>query len=198
MPTSRSLKVVLALSLLVPVSLVGLVVFGLLRAWWSTPISVFGFVPGQVEQPIEFPHPVHVEEAGIQCDFCHRSVAKSEAATVPPLELCVACHRDLPNGTFAGMGHPSVEHVKELWEKGEPLDWKRVHRVPDHVQFMHEPHLNFFREQQGLETQQVCSLCHGDVGAMNEVRQVEDLKMRDCVDCHKQNNAPTDCVICHY
>ena len=112
MPTSRSLKVVLALSLLVTVSLVGLVVFGLLRAWWSTPISVFGFVPGQVEQPIEFPHPVHVEEAGIQCDFCHRSVAKSEAATVPPLELCVACHRDLPNGTFAGMGHPSVEHVR--------------------------------------------------------------------------------------
>ena len=87
MPTSRSLKIALFLSLLVTVTLVGLVVFGLLRAWWSTPISVFGFVPGQVEQPIEFPHPVHVEEAGIQCDFGHRSVAKSEVATVPPLAL---------------------------------------------------------------------------------------------------------------
>lgn len=200
MPNSKLLKIAIPLTALV-VGLVALaIVAGLLRAWWSTPFPVFGI--GEVpEQPIDFPHTVHADELGIQCEFCHRNVSKGEAATVPAVEQCIFCHRDLPGGEFAGKGtggEASVIQLRTAAENGDPINWQRVHRLPDHVQFAHEPHIRFFTTEQGLETQQVCSLCHGDVAAMATVKQVEDLKMSECVDCHRKYNAPTDCAVCHY
>jgi hypothetical protein len=43
-----------------------------------------------------------------------------------------------------------------------------------------------------------CTICHGKVRAMEKVKQERGLKMGDCVDCHRDNDAPTDCVTCHY
>ena len=180
-----------------------IVVIGILRAWWATPFPVFGWGEAP-EQPIAFPHTVHVEQMGIQCEFCHREVTKGEAATVPSVEQCLFCHKDLDvdpttgEKRFLGKGIVGVETLRDFWEKGQPINWERVHRLPDHVQFKHEPHIRFFTEQKGMETQQVCSLCHGDVASMEKVEQVKDLKMGDCVDCHRDNSAPTDCVACHY
>ena len=59
------------------------------------------------------------------------------------------------------------------------------------------PH-RYFSEKEGVEVGQVCQKCHGDVAAMEKVQQVENLKMGDCVSCHKDNGAPTDCTTCHY
>ena len=43
-----------------------------------------------------------------------------------------------------------------------------------------------------------CSVCHGDVGSVaGQVTQVRVLEMGDCVGCHKQNSAPTQCATCH-
>jgi hypothetical protein len=61
--------------------------------------------------------------------------------------------------------------------------------MPDHVRFTHEPHI-----QAGV----ACATCHGDVGTMREVTQTRSLRMGDCVACHRENNAPTDCFKCHY
>jgi tRNA U54 and U55 pseudouridine synthase Pus10 len=94
--------------------------------------------------------------------------------------------------------------------------------VPDHVQFVHEPHIRYFTQGAGRaeavavarakgltasdspsETEVMeatCSICHGKIRDMEKVKQTRSLKMGDCVDCHRAEgkDAPTDCVTCHY
>ena len=92
------LKVGIPLGGLVGGIIVLLIVVGILRAWWATPFEVFG-MGEPPEQPIDFPHTVHVKEMGIQCEFCHREVAKGDAATVPSVEQCLLCHKDIESAT---------------------------------------------------------------------------------------------------
>ncbi len=205
MPIKLSWKLLpLALGGLVATLGMGFVVVYLLTAWWSQPL--FGFGAGGPDQPIAFPHVVHVTDAGIQCEFCHRNVVKGEAATLPAVEQCIFCHE-----TITGQGNLEIEKLLAyaglvLNPEGtpvpsltpQPINWERVHRLPDHVQFAHEPHVRFFTQVQGMPLQQACSQCHGNVAAMTKVKQVRTLKMGDCVDCHRDNNAPTDCATCHY
>ena len=167
-----------------------LVLTFIISAWLGRPV-IFGFNEGP-DQPIAFPHTVHVQQLGLDCTFCHRNVTKGAAATVPAVALCMTCHKTV------GDGIEEVEKLRATFEAGLPIDWVRVHRVPDHVQFVHEAHIRFFMEQDGVSAAAVCSTCHGDVGSMTKVRQVRSLKMGDCVDCHRANNAPTDCTTCHY
>ena len=128
-----------------------------------------------------------------------------------------------------GDGLPEIEKLREIVADNKPIDWVRVHRLPDHVQFVHEAHIRrFFGTKQVVDEitnpenqimlkdaamivpnpivgqtidvaqSQVCSVCHGDVAAMERVKQVRPLKMGDCVDCHRDNGAPTDCTTCHF
>ncbi len=168
---------------------------GVVRAWWSMPFPVFGMGAAPA-QPIDFPHAKHID-AGVQCEFCHRVVSVGAAATVPSVEQCMLCHKDLPNGRFVGEGSAAVQLLRIDSQNQAPVDWARVHRVPDHVHFTHEPHYRFFAPKLA-DTRQVCARCHGDVGSMTRVKQVVGLKMNNCVNCHRQNNAPTDCATCHY
>ncbi|MEE8519203.1 MAG: cytochrome c3 family protein [Dehalococcoidia bacterium] len=168
-----------------------LVLYFLLSAWWSQPPAVLGFGSGP-EQPIAFPHTVHVTEAGIDCQFCHRTVSTDEAASIPAVAQCMFCHDFSKIDGSERSEKAEAEIAKLIGELGsvpEPVNWVRVHRLPDSVQFVHSPHI-----EQGIS----CSTCHGDVGSMEVVKQVRNLKMRDCVDCHRTFSAPTDCTTCHY
>ena len=160
-------------------------------AWFGLPLDVFGFNEGP-DQPIAFPHTTHVNDIGLDCTFCHRNVTKGHAASIPAVGLCMTCH------TTVGQDKPEVQKLLSFHEAGRPIDWVRVHRVPDHVKFVHEPHIRFFSEQQKVAASGTCSICHGDVGSMAKVKQVRSLKMGDCVGCHRENSAPADCVTCHY
>jgi hypothetical protein len=190
------------------------------RAWWTTPFEVFGF-GGAPEQPVAFPHTVHagvdmlVDEDGnpkldgnneemngfgLECTFCHRNVGKGETAGIPPVEQCIFCHKVI------GTDLPEVAKLVAAWDNKEAVVWERVHRLPDHVRFVHEAHIRFFTKtgnllpsgEQAAMAGNVCSTCHGDVAGMAEVKQVRSLKMGDCVDCHRDYSAPTDCTTCHY
>ena len=162
-----------------------------ISAWLGRPV-VFGYSEGP-DQPIAFPHPTHVEDLGMDCTFCHRNVTEGAAATIPSAGLCLTCHQ------VVGDDLPEVEKLREMVaENGRPIDWVRVHRVPDHVHFVHEAHIKFFSERDNIAETAVCATCHGDVGSMEKVEQVRDLKMGDCVNCHRDNGAPTDCTTCHY
>lgn len=165
------------------------------KAWIGLPPRVLGFGEGP-DQPIAFPHTVHVQEAGISCQFCHRTVAEAPEAGIPSVQQCMFCHKAIGGRTPAAQAE--IAKLRRFAETGQPINWVRVHRMPDHVQFVHEPHIRYFTQQKGMETAQVCSLCHGDVGSMTKVRQVHRLNMAGCVDCHRENNAPTDCAVCHY
>ncbi len=144
------------------------------------------------EQPIAFPHPPHVERAGIDCVFCHRTVGEAASASIPPVQQCMFCHQVIATQS------EEVVKLASAWSTGEPIAWVRVHRLPDHVRFVHESHITFFSEKDNVPPSAVCSVCHGDVGGMTTVSQVEQLQMGFCVDCHRQNGAPTDCTTCHY
>ena len=214
--------------LLVTVVIVLVLVF-VIRAWWSTPF--FGFGADGPDQPIVFSHQIHVAQAGIQCEFCHRNVTKGDAATIPAVEQCLFCHKTIVGETVDGQQDPEI--VKLLSFAGltstgglngsiipEPINWERVHRLPDHVQFFHEPHIRYFTQGEGKaeairKAQQLglnisdppqptelleasCAVCHGKIRGMEKVKQERSLKMGDCVDCHRDNDAPTDCTTCHY
>ena len=185
-------KIAVPLVGLVTAVILALVVFFVVQAWWAQPPAVLGFGDGP-EQPIAFPHTVHVNTAGLDCQFCHRTVATDEAASIPAVAQCQFCH-DFSAITGANSTSPTAEEeiaklIGDPLTGPDPVNWIRVHRLPDHVQFVHAPHI-----QQGFP----CSTCHGDIASMQVVEQVRNLKMRDCVDCHRDNDAPTDCTTCHY
>ena len=221
---------VLALGGLVVFAVIAFVSVFIITAWLGNPIPVFGFDQSP-DQPIAFPHTVHagtsalldasgnprtdgsgaeLHGVGLDCTFCHRTVDKINSAGVPAVQQCVFCHQV--------MGEPDNAELIKLRAAGidqetrGPINWLRVHRVPDHVRFVHEPHIRFLMThpaaiknsvpQTGaggtVNAAQVCSTCHGDVASMDQVKQVESLKMGQCVDCHRDNEAPTDCATCHH
>ena len=134
-------------------------------------------------QPIAFDHQVHTQVAGLDCAFCHRTAASGPVAGLPDLQQCMGCH------SVVGQGMPEVDKVRAAWADQRPIEWLRAHRLPDDVRFTHEAHV-----QAGV----ACSTCHGDVGSMQQVAEVRSLKMNDCVACHQQTGAPTQCSTCHY
>lgn len=134
-------------------------------------------------QPIAFAHSLHVSDLGLQCTFCHRNVDKSVEAGLPPVELCMFCH------SVVGAGNPEIEKVRTAFANQKPIDWNRVYRVPDIVRFTHEPH---------IRAQLDCSNCHGDVAKMTLARPAGPLGMAQCIGCHRERGAPTDCSYCHY
>jgi Cytochrome c7 and related cytochrome c/Class III cytochrome C family len=139
--------------------------------------------PAPPVQPIAFDHRIHIQVAALDCAFCHRTAATGVSAGLPDVQLCMNCHQTV------GQGQPEIEKVRTAWLHQQAIDWQRVDRVPDHTRFEHDAHI-----QAGI----ACATCHGPVEQMQQVVQVRSLKMADCVACHQQNNAPTECSTCHY
>jgi len=133
-------------------------------------------------QPLAFSHKLHAGDNAIPCLFCHRSASASPVAGIPAMADCRACHLHIsPNA-------PQIKLLNELWDKGEPISWVRVNGLPDHVYFPHMMHL-----RAGL----ACSVCHGEVAAMERITRPVTLKMGWCLNCHRQNKASIDCWTCH-
>jgi hypothetical protein len=141
--------------------------------------------PTDPTQPLYFDHRVHVEQAGLDCAFCHRTANEGVAAGMPPVEQCMFCHQVVAQG----QNEADIATLRQAWLDQRPVDWARIHLVPDHSRFPHEAHV-----QAGVP----CSTCHGDVGQMGQVRQVRSLKMGDCVACHQESSATVQCGACHY
>jgi len=145
-------------------------------------------------------------------------VAEGAAATVPALEQCVLCHQQInPENLMASStaNQEQMQLVVDKFNDNDPINWERVHRIPDYVRLVHEAQIRFLTKGQPrtvampigdgqprqlpLTTQQACSVCHGDVATMTEVQPTsgQSLKMGTCVDCHRELNVGTDCTICH-
>ena len=222
LPPPRQL-IPLALAGLLATAIVAFIVVVLFMSWFSNPPFGWGDAP---DQPIPFPHTVHagpVSEGGhaIQCEFCHRNVTTGAAATVPAVEVCVICHKQVNGGNVAAAdtAEPetliNIQRVLDKHADGRGIDWERVHRLPDHVRFVHEAHLRFFTQgdprtvtlpvgdeepmQLPVSAPEACTVCHGDVATMTEVQPQDgqSLKMGTCLDCHRENSVSTDCTVCH-
>lgn len=202
------------------VAVVGAVLAFVITAWLGQPIPVLGF-DQSIEQPIPFSHTIHagtgvyenslgdqVQGLGMDCTFCHRTVTTQANAGIPPVQFCAYCHQVIGKDESEPLTQIRMA-AGVIGDDPHPINWKRVHRMPDHVRFVHEPHIRYLTANPQAVTNStsgvkigaagVCSTCHGDVASMSKtVTQVEPLKMGQCVNCHRDNNAPTDCASCHH
>jgi hypothetical protein len=131
------------------------------------------------EQPVKFPHPVHVNSLQMNCTFCHNAASQSPDPGLPAVGTCMGCH------TIVGAGRPEIVKLTEYATKKEPIPWVRVHKVPEYVHVPHMRHVNA-----GV----TCQTCHGQVNNMPQVFQAQSLNMGWCVTCHVQGYSPADGV----
>jgi len=192
-PTYNNLIVFLFLGLLLTWALVELIFLHRIK-WKIVPVIIFiGAFGWQVkmivtdaiklgrqesyapDQPIKFSHKVHVGENGIDCMYCHTTVEQGKSAGIPAANLCLNCHIIVREGTNSGKFE--IAKVVEANETGEPIDWIRIHNLPDHVFFSHAVHVGSGKLD--------CAQCHGPVEDMAIMEQHSDLSMGWCVNCHR-------------
>jgi len=126
------------------------------------------------DQPIKFSHKVHATDNKIDCRYCHTGVDHSKSAVIPSANLCLNCHLIVREGRNSGKFE--INKIHQAIENNKPLEWIRIHNLPDHVYFNHAQHVKVGKRE--------CEECHSEVKQMHIVKQVEDLSMGWCLDCH--------------
>jgi hypothetical protein len=153
----------------------------------------------QPEQPIYYSHKVHAGINQISCLYCHGNAWEGKSAAIPSVNVCMNCHKTITtyekgpklydnngkeiNGTaeiakmykYAGFDPANPN----AWDpsKAKPIEWVRIHNLPDHVYFNHSQHVKAGNVQ--------CQTCHGNIPEMDEVKQASELSMGWCVNCHR-------------
>lgn len=182
-----------------------------------------GYEPAQ---PIAFSHRLHAGEMQISCLYCHSGAEFSRHAGIPAASTCMNCHKFItaPLGALRAEDELAKKEnrrprpiisteIQKLYgamaldnqmardpqKTMRPIAWTRIYRLPDFVYFNHSAHVGA-----GV----ACQQCHGPVETMDRVRQVPDLSMGWCVNCHRSANQAgvasrpvqpsTDCSTCHY
>ena len=123
------------------------------------------------QQPVQFSHKHHVGDDGIDCRYCHTSVETSNSAGMPSTKTCMNCHSQIWSES------PYLEIVRRSFRENKPIEWARVHDLPDYVYFNHSIHV-----KKGVG----CASCHGRVDEMPAVFQAASLQMEWCLECHRQ------------
>ena len=150
-------------------------------ALWNTNVHT-GYQP---VQPIKFPHDLHAGIMKIDCQYCHSGAYKSKNASIPSLNVCMNCHKVVKTESpeihkiYDALGYDPAT-AKYDSTKARPIQWIRVHNLPDFAYFNHSQHVKVG----GIKCQQ----CHGPIETMKEVRQYSPLTMKWCIQCHKRTN----------
>ena len=139
-------------------------------------------------QPIAFSHKVHAGINGVDCNYCHSSARKSKHSGIPSANVCMNCHTYINEGSISGTAEiqkiydaigfdPQTRTYIEGYVQ-KPIEWVRIHNLPDHAYFNHSQHV----VAGGLE----CQECHGPVEEMDVLYQYSELTMGWCIDCHRE------------
>ena len=134
------------------------------------------------EQPVPFSHARHVRSDEIDCRYCHTSVETSSFAGMPPTETCMHCHSQI------GAQAPVLAPVRDSFQTGQPLAWKRVSTLPAYVHFNHSIHV-----YKGVG----CVTCHGRVDLMVPLEQKFPLESRIPVIWQAEPFTMEWCLTCH-
>jgi hypothetical protein len=177
-------------------------------------------------QPIAYSHRLHAGELQIACQYCHFGAETSRHAGVPPANVCMNCHKSVTASLGAVRAEDELAakenrkphritspELQKLYDAlaldanlqpdtakiAQPIAWNRIHTLPAFVYFDHRAH---------IRANVACQQCHGPVETMERVRQVSDLSMGWCVNCHRdvnrtgvggvRVNASTNCSACHF
>jgi hypothetical protein len=135
------------------------------------------------DQPIPYSHELHAGQYKMPCEYCHSGVRRSATASIPPINTCMACHK------FVATDKDSIKAIKEKYDKNEPIEWVKVHDLPDHVRFSHRAH---------WQAKVECAECHGDMTKAGTAAQHAPLQMGWCIGCHTERKASNNCITCHY
>ncbi len=138
-----------------------------------------GYAP---EQPLPFSHKIHAGDNKIPCLYCHAPAEKGRHATVPPMNVCMGCHKSV------AVTKENIIKLAAAYKADSAIAWVRVHALPDFTYFSHRWHL-----AKGI----ACQTCHGPVERMDKIVQVQKLNMGWCITCHRQNKASIECITCH-
>lgn len=198
-----------------------------LLAWslwnWRVPGNDIGYQP---QQPIAYSHKVHAGDLQIQCLYCHFGAEHGRYSGVPAARTCMNCH-ELVTTSYQVLQEEQQRaeaegrkprrivsaEMRKLYNalavddqmrpdprvQAAPIEWVRVHRLPDFSYFDHRAHLRVITD---------CQTCHGEVQTFERMRQAQSLSMGWCVDCHRTSNAEAalagtdvdaslDCSACH-
>ena len=152
----------------------------------------------QPVQPIFYSHKVHAGTNQINCLYCHGGAQEGKHANIPSLNVCMNCHMAITeyggpklyteegnevNGTaeiqkiYSYTGWDPAQ--KKYANPEKPIEWVKIHNLPDHVYFNHSQHVKAGKVQ--------CQTCHGPITEMGEVKQFADLSMGWCVNCHRES-----------
>ncbi|MCE7993147.1 MAG: c-type cytochrome [Roseivirga sp.] len=132
----------------------------------------------QPEQPIAFSHKIHAGDYEIDCQYCHTGVEIAKNANIPSVNICMNCHSSIKTDS------KEIQKLYAAQESGKPIEWVRVHNLPDLAYFNHSQHVNVGQIE--------CQTCHGEVQEMEVVKQFAPLTMGWCIDCHRNTELNTD------
>ena len=139
-----------------------------------------GYAPSQ---PIAYSHELHAGQYEIPCQYCHTGVEIGKSANIPSANICMNCHMHIQNvGGKEGVS-PEIAKIYEAVDNNQPIEWVRVHNLPDLAYFNHSQHVVVG----GVE----CQTCHGPVEEMEVVSQYSALTMGWCIDCHRNTEITT-------
>lgn len=155
-----------------------------------------GYMP---VQPIHYSHKIHAGYNEIECKYCHSSARVSKHSGIPPMNVCMNCHKniaeytgeeDLENGytkefytkeikkLYAAVGWD--EETQSYTGEQQPIKWVRIHNLPDFAYFNHAQHVTVGKIE--------CQTCHGPVEEMEIMYQHSPLTMGWCINCHRETN----------
>jgi mono/diheme cytochrome c family protein len=151
----------------------------------------------QPEQPIYYSHTVHAGVNQINCLYCHNGAQEGKHSNIPSVNVCMNCHMAIneykgpkmyrEDGTEVN-GTAEIQKLYKYagfepgkpWDasKAKPIEWIKIHNLPDHVYFNHAQHVKAGKV--------ACQTCHGEIQKMGEVKQFSDLSMGWCINCHRE------------
>jgi hypothetical protein len=154
----------------------GALVIGAIAPLYVTLVVAYGFSPKTTDvgymptQPVPYDHQMHAGKLGIDCRYCHNTVERTAKASIPPTATCMNCHTQIHATS------PKLQPVRDSYESGLPVEWRRIHDLPDFAYFNHSAHVT-----RGVS----CVSCHGRVDRMTTVWQEQRLSMDWCLECHR-------------
>jgi mono/diheme cytochrome c family protein len=142
----------------------------------------------QPKQPIAFSHKLHAGAYEINCVYCHTGANKGKQANIPSPNICMNCHSQIKQESpeiqkiYAAIGYDVK--TASYTGKQKPIEWVRIHNLPDLAYFNHSQHYNVA----GVK----CQTCHGPIEEMDVVKQYSLLTMGWCIDCHRKTDVNTE------
>lgn len=178
---------------------------------WIMWIGVYkGYKP---DQPIYFSHKIHAGEQKIDCQLCHSSAKYGKVSEIPSMNVCMNCHKAISEYNKDHYMEPGKDkafydgEIQKIYDatgwdpakqqytgKTTPVEWTRIHNMPDFVYFNHSQHVvageqaiisSFNKKNPDNKIDVVCKACHGKIDTMNVVQMANDFTMGWCIECHR-------------